>query len=165
VYSLGEVTSHYDLGHANSIPKDSNVGSNDMIRPLFAIAIIFWFCNSSCAEGIAIIAQNQINPGDGTTNYLATIIDHNLNVSNMCTVTYRWRPPKSLQFRCQKVKYKNLLPDGANISTVSQPHPPGPGLGGNLVIWEVDQNTGAVQFCVIDAANPEEPCILLKLVL
>jgi len=133
-----------------------------MHRVLVVLAVLFGLCTSAHAERIAIWVHARESRGDGAFKYYATIIDHARDLSNLCFVTWRYAPPtQPLQFQCRKLKYRNLLGATSNITSVFLPTPTSQ--PANQVVWEADQNTGAVQVCVMAIANPEEPCLLLKL--
>ena len=139
-----------------------------MWKTLWVAAFALLICEPACAERISIVNPVVTLQRDGRYLFQAVIIDHTLDLSNNCNITVRFKSPSQpMTVQCVKNKYQSRLPAGANITTVSTTvsalSPLPPGLGYFSAVWEADQERGTIQFCMIDAPNPIDDCVLVDL--
>jgi hypothetical protein len=134
-----------------------------MLKAMFAMAFVLLTFNSAYAERISI-GQLSYREQYRTVDYQATIVDHSLDIVNVCVVTINRRGrPFPPTVNCTKYRYHSQLPAGASPTSVFTPTPP-PAIASAEGFWEADQNSGAVQFCKWNMVNALEPCILVQLV-
>jgi hypothetical protein len=135
-----------------------------MLRAILVMVFALLSFNSAYAERVSIVQQGIRDQHNGTFVYLATIVDHTLNVANICQVVVKSKPPTPATAYCSPRTYHSKLPAGANVNSVFEP--PGPPLAGGVLegVWEADQSSGAIQFCTFDTITPLDPCTLIQLV-
>jgi hypothetical protein len=128
-----------------------------MKKVLLVALLLFGLCGSSYAERIVIGYLRWSDDHNGRMEYDVVIIDHVRNIANYCGIAFHDRPPVGATASCKKVTYDSKLPASANVSgfflqkPVAEDSP--------VVVWEVDQNTGSIQACVL-----EHLCIPVQLV-
>jgi hypothetical protein len=133
-----------------------------MLKAAFVMIFALLSFNSAYAERISIGELFFTAKNNGTVTYIATIIDHNLDLANLCRVIVEHRKPAPVRVNCLKQPYHSQLPAGANVTSVfitTGPLPAAPG-----AVWEADQSSGAIQFCIFSPSEHEEPCTLIQFV-
>jgi hypothetical protein len=143
---------------------DAKKGS-DMKKALFLAAMtLFGFCNPSYAERVVISFLAWTDDHKGTVEYQAAVIDHVLGVANFCTAAFQQTPPRLTAAFCRKVAYHSTLPAGPNVSSFRFPYTQAlAATSPTFVVWEADQNTGAVQACILEIPPPSQPCVSVKI--
>jgi hypothetical protein len=131
-----------------------------MLKAVFAMAFVLLTFNSAYAERISI-GQLAYRVNNEAITYFAIIIDHSLDIANKCAARHYPGRPTPVEVVCVKLKYHSQLPAGANTTSVFMPLlPSAVSVAG---VWEADQNSGAVQFCVFAIPDPLDPCTLAHL--
>jgi hypothetical protein len=133
-----------------------------MLKAIFAMVFVLLTINSAYAERISIGWQGYQDLRNGTVAYTATIIDHVLDIENVCVVLIHPDQATPAAVNCAKHPYHSQLPSDANTTSFFSPSLP-PLLTG-AGVWEADQNTGSVQFCVADPFYGLAPCTRVELV-
>jgi hypothetical protein len=130
-----------------------------MLKAPFVMIFALLSFNSAYAERISI---GMLGYTVAPVTYSATIIDHNLDLANLCRVIVERRRPAPVRVNCLKQPYHSQLPAGANVTSVFITTGPLPAAQG--AVWEADQSSGAIQFFIFSPSEHEEPCTLIQLV-
>ena len=134
-----------------------------MLKAAFVMIFALLSFNSAYAERISIGELFFTAKNNGTVTYIATIIDHDLDLSNLCLVTLDRKRPTPVRVDCRKQPYHSQLPAGANVTSVFKTTGP-LSVEPEPAVWEADQSSGAIQFCFFSPWPHEEPCTLIQLV-
>jgi hypothetical protein len=130
-----------------------------MIRLCTAPIFVLAFCPFAIAQSkYEIVLTTWGHDLNGSLEvYSSVIVDRMGNNAYTCTAKYRMITPISLNASCVKLAYKSTL-SGTDIqskSTYGTPQPfPVP-----RDIWQIDTNTGALEFCFISATSVVVPSI------
>jgi hypothetical protein len=128
-----------------------------MIRLCTAPIFLLAFCQFAIAQPKyeIVLTTWGHDPNASMDVYSSVIVDRMGNNAYTCTAKYRKITPVSLNASCVKLEYKSTL-SGTDIqskSTYGTPQPfPVP-----RDIWQIDTNTGALEFCFISSTNVVVP--------
>jgi hypothetical protein len=142
------------------------------MRQLFMAAIVVAALGHAAAAQtkfeIVFTSAGFAEPA-GTTGYAAYILDRSANKGNYCTAHYFQATPEkapSLTSECVRLSdYKSRLPATARIQSRSTAPVVTVGFPPNGV-WQIDQDTGATEFCLLETEPTRLPngnCITVAL--
>jgi hypothetical protein len=120
------------------------------MRLIFASIASFALVHPVFASSKYEIIFSSAFMNSGRTNFAAYILDRQANKGNYCTATYTAIPRQTLTAGCIRIaNYSSHLSAGANIQSKAPPPVETTGYA-PAGVWQIDQDTGAMEFCLLE---------------